>query len=436
MLSKSVTQHLKNQSSADNKPFQEYVQQTLFSNVPYSNSVPSRATSKQENDFIVAVRYGIQDYINRGGDYSEPITLDIDLKKLAFKKGLSRWESLQRSFTKTLNKIRKIPLNQVIRYTDEQGHQKVDTLWLLDKIEQDLTAGTVHVKIASGFQNYYVNQLLRHPEIQTDPNFFYTAKSSFTYPFANWLMSEVANRIVGGDTYPYHISISLRDLMIQVPPLSDNGRPSYYKTQVIQKAIDDINSNEYSQITIENYDDIVSKVVNRKIAEFTFVVTLKNRTPINNVSLLVGRSNTGLIDSDNIPSWSYLAGKMEELGFCKSQIQNWETRRGKVWRTLLVTWVNISRLRHSKPNDEIHSGAYLQTMLKHSLPPTPFKELARNVILNAPEFVDDVVIEASDSGQNKKVQQMTLQIDMNKPAKKQTVENNEFLREFYARNKK
>ena len=207
MLSKSVTQHLKNQSSADNKPFQEYVQQTLFSNVPYSNSVPSRATSKQENDFIVAVRYGIQDYINRGGDYSEPITLDIDLKKLAFKKGLSRWESLQRSFTKTLNKIRKIPLNQVIRYTDEQGHQKVDTLWLLDKIEQDLTAGTVHVKIASGFQNYYVNQLLRHPEIQTDPNFFYTAKSSFTYPFANWLMSEVANRIVGGDTYPYHISI-------------------------------------------------------------------------------------------------------------------------------------------------------------------------------------------------------------------------------------
>ena len=127
---------------------------------------------------------------------------------------------------------------------------------------------------------------------------------------------------------------------------------------------------------------------------------------------------------------------MEELGFCKSQIQNWETRRGKVWRTLLVTWVNISRLRHSKPNDEIHSGAYLQTMLKHSLPPTPFKELARNVILNAPEFVDDVVIEASDSGQNKKVQQMTLQIDMNKPAKKQTVENNEFLREFYARNKK
>lgn len=415
---------------------EEYIQQVLFSNPPYSKSVSSRATSKQENDFIVAVRYGIQDFINKGGDYSKPIVLDIDLKKLAIKKGLPRWESLQRSFTQTLNKIREAPLNQTIHYVDSDGHQKIDTFWMLDKIEQDLTAGIVHVKVASGFQSYYVNQLLRHPELQTDPNFFFTAKSSFTYPFANWLMGRIADMIASGAEYPYHISISFAKLKMQVPPLSDNGRPTYYKTHVIQKAIEDINSNEYAQFAIENPKDIVSKIANRKIAEFTFIVTLKNRTPINNISLLVGKNHKGLIDDDAIPTWSYLARKMEELGFCKTQIPSWELKRGKVWRTLLVTWVNISRLRHTKSNDEIHSGAYLQTMLKRSLPPTPFRELAMNVILNAPEFVDDVVIETADPNQNKKAQELAAQIDENAPTEEQTVENNEFLRNFYARGNK
>lgn len=48
----------------------EDVQLPLFSNAEFSSSIPSRATSKQENDFIVIIRNEIQNFVKNGGDYS------------------------------------------------------------------------------------------------------------------------------------------------------------------------------------------------------------------------------------------------------------------------------------------------------------------------------------------------------------------------------
>ncbi len=85
----------------------EDVQLPLFSNAEFSSSIPSRATSKQENDFIVIIRNGIQNFVKNGGDYSKSIVLNIDLKKIASERGLlSRWEPLQRSFKKTIDTIK------------------------------------------------------------------------------------------------------------------------------------------------------------------------------------------------------------------------------------------------------------------------------------------------------------------------------------------
>ena len=84
----------------------EDVQLPLFSNAEFSSSIPSRATSKQENDFIVIIRNEIQNFVKNGGDYSKPIILNIDLKKIASERGLSRWEPLQRSFKKTIDTIK------------------------------------------------------------------------------------------------------------------------------------------------------------------------------------------------------------------------------------------------------------------------------------------------------------------------------------------
>ena len=50
----------------------------LFSNIPFSESIPSRAASKQENDMMVLIRAGIQEFVKAGGDYSEPIVFELD----------------------------------------------------------------------------------------------------------------------------------------------------------------------------------------------------------------------------------------------------------------------------------------------------------------------------------------------------------------------
>lgn len=288
----------------------EDVQLPLFSNAEFSSSIPSRATSKQENDFIVIIRNEIQNFVKNGGDYSKPIVLNIDLKKIASERGLSRWEPLQRSFKKTIDTIKQYPLNQTIQYLDEDNNLRERTYWMLSYIDENPKQGVIQIVVDKNFQEYYVNELLRHPEIQMDIKFHESCTSSYTYPFVNWLSAEVAEMRHRDAPYPYHITISLEELQQRVPPLATRKkgktmRPTEYRRNAIEKAITDINANPYSQLFIENADDIVSGRERRAISEFTFIVSLKARTPENHVPLIVGDNTQGLIDDASIPPWEY-----------------------------------------------------------------------------------------------------------------------------------
>lgn len=408
----------------------------LFSNIPFSASMPSRATSKQENDFMVAIRGGIQDFVNNGGDYSEPISFKINFKTMAAEKGIARWESLQRSYARTLNKLRNMPLTQTVQYRTDDGELKTSTFWILSHFDVSPSEGTVTIHVNPAFQDYYVTEILKHPDIQIDVRFHENCKSSYTYPFVNWISARIAEMQRLEEPYPFHISISYEELRQRVPTPERNGeptlpRPNDYKRNAIEKAVDDINSNPYSQLRIENPDDIVSAIEHRKISEFTFIVSLRERTAVNRVSLLINAPTQKLIDDAGIPSWEYLQEKMEKIGYTKSMISRWSKQKAKVWRALLMTWVQISKLRQEGATD-INCGGYLNTMLKARLENIPYKELAISVIMNAPEYVDEVVEETAGYQSIKAAQKLALTIEQNKKTPKPTLENNEFLRRYKA----
>lgn len=410
----------------------------LFSNIPYSASIPSRATSKQENDFMVAIRYGIQQHIQNGGDYSEPIELMIDLKKMARDKGVVRWESLQRSYERTLGKVKDFPLTSTIHYVTEDGREIEETYWMLSSLKHDKTNGVIRVKIAKEFQQYYVTELLRHPELQTDVKYHELSKCMYTYTFMNWLSAEVATMMREDAEYPFRIEISFDEMQLRVPPAKKHAssppmRPSDYKKNVIEKAIQDNNENPYAQLYITNADDIISKLDGRKIAEFAFDVVLCDRTPANHVSLQVGQAPVGLIDDAGLPSWTYIQEKMQQLGYCKSQISNWETQKAKVWRAVMETWLKTSNLRKQGVKD-INTGGYLQTLLKQRLQPTPFKELAISIIVQAPEYRDSVIDAIAEYKSYNDANELALTIEENYRPEKQTVKNNRLLRNIAERN--
>lgn len=410
----------------------------LFSNIPLSSSIPNRATSKQENDFMVVIRNEIQNFVKNGGDYSQPITLKIDLKKIAAERGITRWESLQRSFKNTINIIKQFPLNQTVQYLDEKGNPRERTYWMLSYIDEDPKQGIVQVVVDKSFQQYYVDELLRRPEIQIDIKFHETCSSSYTYPFVNWLSARVAEMSRNHEAYPYHISISFEEMQQRVPPLATRKnakpmRPTEYRRNAIEKAISDINSNLYSQLKIENPDDFISGRKGRAITEFTFIVSLLERTPVNHVPLIVGDNTRGLIDEMSIPSWDYLKQKMLELGYGKSSIPQWKDKRAKVWRALLLTWIRVSKIRRQKGKIE-NAGGYLQTILhSNRLGNASFKQLAIDVLLNAPEYRDSVVDACAEYRSFDQARELALTIEKNKKLEPQTPENNEFLREIIAR---
>lgn len=413
----------------------EDVQLPLFSNAEFSSSIPSRATSKQENDFIVIIRNEIQNFVKNGGDYSKPIVLNIDLKKIASERGLSRWEPLQRSFKKTIDTIKQYPLNQTIQYLDEDDNLRERTYWMLSYIDENPKQGVIQIVVDKNFQEYYVNELLRHPEIQMDIKFHESCTSSYTYPFVNWLSAEVAEMRHKDAPYPYHITISLEELQQRVPPLATRKkgktmRPTEYRRNAIEKAIADINANPYSQLFIENADDIVSGRERRAISAFTFIVSLKARTPENHVPLLVGEDTQGLIDDASIPPWEYLRDRMLALGYGPSSVDRWRDKRAKVWRALLITWVRISKIREEKGVIE-NPGGYLQKMLHAKrLENTSFRQLAMRVIAVAPEYRDAVVDATAEYQSFAEAQKLALEIEKNRKPEPVTIENNAFLKEL------
>ena len=93
-----------------------FEQTSLFSSLELAAGSPNRATTKHESDFIVAIRKGIQDYVENGGDITVPITFDIDFRKLAVAKNVKSWHSLYQSFEKVFDDLTKVPLNVTVHF--------------------------------------------------------------------------------------------------------------------------------------------------------------------------------------------------------------------------------------------------------------------------------------------------------------------------------
>ena len=78
-----------------------------------------------------------------------------------------------------------------------------------------------------------------------------------------------------------------------------------------------------------------------------------------------------------------------------------------------------------------NAGGYLQTMLHSSkLGNVSFKQLAIDVILNTPEFRDSVVDTVAEYKSFDQAQKLAMTIDENKKIEKQTVDNNDLLKEM------
>ena len=181
---------------------------------------------------------------------------------------------------------------------------------------------------------------------------------------------------------------------------------------------------------IENADDIVSSRERRAISAFTFIVSLKARTPENHVPLLVGEDTQGLIDDASIPPWEYLRDRMLALGYGPSSVDRWRDKRAKVWRALLITWVRISKIREEKGVIE-NPGGYLQKMLQAKrLENTPFRQLAMRAIAVAPEYRDAVVDATAEYQSFAEAQKLALEIEKNRKSEPVTIENNAFLKEL------
>jgi len=415
-----------------------FEQTSLFSSLELAAGSPNRATTKHESDFIVAIRKGIQDYVENGGDITVPITFDIDFRKLAVAKNVKSWHSLYQSFEKVFDDLTKVPLNVTVHFKHNternQGFKKA-TYWILSSVKQNQSKGLVRITINKEYQDFYIENVLCNPAFQMDYEFHEQSSSAYTYPFYEWLSARVAEEKINESPYPYRITVSYKELRLRVPtPVNPKtgkfklASPNDYKRNVIQKAIEDINSSPKSQFRILNEDEITTNVPGQRLTEFIFVVAL-NAAP---TPLLPAHHVYAIFDEYGVPSWDYLSSKMESLGFGKTSIAKYQSQPAKVWRAILETCINLGKLQEKgTPPDSINSGGYLRTMLKSNLSDEPFKTLATRIVLRAPQYRDDVIDAASNYDlifePLKISESIRNHVD---DSTIQTPENNDFLREW------
>ena len=408
-------------------------QTVLISDSTYALSIPNRATSNLENDLNVMIRYQIQEYYLSGQDCTKPVTLYIDIKRMAQEKGVN-WRTLSRNIDKTIESVKKLPLNETVSYYDEAGKQIEDTLYLLDRIRNNKTDHIVEVQVGRSYTEYLINKLITAPELQTDPHFFLTASSQYLLPFTQWLTGRIAiERKENPNKYPYEIYTTLDEIQKAVPSGTELTASNYRK-KIIEPSIEEINNNNYSQLKILNPDvDDFQKKRGRSISGFYFRVALRERTEINNVPLFSNGSNAEPLGPNNTPPWHYLASKLNELGYggtndktSQKRIESLHGNPMKVWKALLYTWVQLEGLFEKPDQKVLNKGGYFQTIYEKGALPQRIDELARQVCLKAPYFADDTVRAAAGMPNMAPVATNENSYEETK----QTEDNNEFLRDF------
>jgi len=374
----------------------------LLSDSVYALSVPNRAASNLENNLKVMARYQIQQYLLSGNDCSGPVTVSIDIKKLAEAKGVN-WRTLNRNISRAIDSLIRFPLSETVSYINDKGEHIEDSLLVLDRIRNNKTSHVIEVQIGRSYTEYLVNKLINNPEFQTDPHFYLTSSSQYLLPFMQWLTGRIAiERRENPDRYPYEIYASLAEIQKAVP---SNTRMSTtdYRKKVITPAIAEINSNDYSQLSILNPDhkDFTRKNGNT-VCGYHFRIALRERTEINNVPLFINKEGEGLLGLNRIPPWDYLAAKLRALGYGgdneKASLKRIEALRGnamRVWKALLYTWVQLETL-YEKEDKVLDRGRCFQTIYNKGVLPQQINELARMVCFKAPFYADNTVRAAAE----------------------------------------
>lgn len=351
----------------------------LFSDIKLAKAVPDRALSKGEVDLIVAIRCAIQDELRAHINIpKDPVNFRIVFAELANEKGLASLKSFKRHMEQVSEFVGKhIPVETIECYSPE-GERMSVILPMIQKAVVNHTKGYVDIVVSPEYQKYYALNIMPHPDLQLEKKFFLKCSCKYTYNFINWLSARIAEeRANGARQEVYDIIVSTDELMKRVPSDSPSTLTSGgYRTKVVLKVIDDINSNEFSQFKILNRDDNVFSRKGRVIDKFIFKVKI---SPTEDEPIFTPHPDKKLINEQNVPSWQYITERLKRFGFGKSQWPKWEPYPEQTWKAFLYTVA-----RHKTPQ-------YMSSLFHANLTRYTVRSLACKVSVSAPEYIDDVI---------------------------------------------
>lgn len=365
---------------------EEEQQLQLFYDRPLARGVPEKTLSKNEILFHVWIKNCIQKayFQNPQMDLDTPFKITIDIGQIAVAKGIKSRSSVamfkKRMFDCAEELIgQSIPAEWIWEVLPDGRKQKKQFPFYSSLSVTD--DGYVEIRTSPDFQKYYILKVLQHPELQVNLDFYMQAKSQYSYGLMNLLLAEVAEQRLGEeDRYAtqYHIRIPYEEVYQVIKPAKANYSPSNYSLKVIEKAVEDINNNPFSQIQIE-----VEKVRGPKLAiiAYDFLVTLNH--PVNGKPTFPAYAREELIDSvTRCPSHDYLEKRMKELGV-DEPFRKW------AWRNRTPMMIACA-LFHTLANS--NNPRYFNAVLtKWKSYDKDIFDYASEVKANHPELVDDVI---------------------------------------------
>lgn len=386
-------------------------QNPIYSNIELTNAIPSRALSKGETDLIVAIRDVIQETVKNNSS-SSPTKFRLYFTDMAKKKGVLP-KTFKRQMEKVVSQIANNIPTETINYVSAEGDDRSLVLAMITHADINKTNGYVDIMVNPEYQRYYINSIMANPDLQLEEKFYLACNCKYSYPLSNWIVGQIAlQRKDGNFNRRYDLIVPYEKLRERVPSSSKAGANDY-KIKVLQTAIDDINSNVYSQIKILNRDGLVySKGAHNSIEQFIFKVEI---APSQEEPIFTHHKTEVAIDDRNTPPWSYIRERLNKFGVWENMIAKWERYPRQAWKAYLDT---ISRRM---------TPQYMTTLYGKNYNTISVKSLAIRVAVAAPEYVDDVIATIV-AGKNEE------ELNLFQPGETAQEEQNHILREILRQN--
>ena len=302
---------------------------------------------------------------------------------------------------------------ETINYVSQEGDDRSLVLAMITHADINKTCGYVDIMVNPEYQRYYINSIMANPDLQLEEKFYLACNCKYSYPLSNWIVGQIAlQRKDGNFNRRYDLIVPYEKLRERVPSSSKAGANDY-KIKVLQTAIDDINSNVYSQIKILNRDGLVySKGAHNSIEQFIFNVEI---SPSQEEPIFTHHKTEVLIDDQNTPLWSYIRERLKKFGVWENMIAKWERYPHQAWKAYLDT---IGR--HKTPQ-------YMTKLYDKNYNGISVKTLAIRVTIAAPEYVDDVIATIVAGGNEE-------ELNLFQPGETAKAGQNELMKEILKRN--